>query len=55
MALLGTVPKRYRRVAVIALGVAVPAMAVYALAYGATHPLRAGTASMTGDARDVGP
>jgi hypothetical protein len=38
-ALLSVVPRRYRRQAVIALGVSLPLIAGYALAYGTTHPL----------------
>jgi hypothetical protein len=40
MAVLAAVPQRHRRRVVIGLAVAVPLMAAYALAYGATHPLR---------------
>ena len=37
---LGQVPRRYRRAVAIALLVAVPLMAAYALGYATTHPLR---------------
>jgi hypothetical protein len=40
MALLSAIPQRHRRRVAIAIACAVPAMALYALAYGATHPLR---------------
>ena len=40
MAVFAAVPRRYRHAAKIALAVAVPAMGLYALAYGTTHPLR---------------
>ena len=56
MTVLGVVPKRYRGVAKISLIVAVPVMAFYALAYGATHPLRTSDTvnfGGNGDARGV--
>ncbi len=37
---LGGVPRRHRRPVAIAIVIAVPTMAAYALAYGATHPIR---------------
>jgi hypothetical protein len=37
---LGQVPRRYRRAVAITLAVAVPLMAIYAVGYGLTHPLR---------------
>ena len=37
---LGQVPRRFRRAVAIAVAIAVPAMALYALGYGLTHPLR---------------
>jgi len=40
MTALGQVPARFRRPVAIALAVGAPLMAVYALGYGATHPLR---------------
>jgi hypothetical protein len=40
MALLSWVPSPHRRRVAIGLAIAVPALACYALAYGATHPLR---------------
>jgi hypothetical protein len=40
---LGQVPRRYRRGVAMALAVGLPVMAVYALGYAATHPLRLNT------------
>ncbi len=40
MALLSAIPRRHRRPVAIAIAIGLPVMACYALAYGATHPLR---------------